>query len=78
MEQLAPGNRVWISTFHSLGAQPILRNTPIASSFDRNFTIYDMADRDKVVKDALEAAGFDKANSRPKVSAAPSARPRTS
>ena len=27
--------------------------------FDRNFTIYDMDDRNKLVKDALEAAGID-------------------
>jgi DNA helicase II / ATP-dependent DNA helicase PcrA len=58
VEQLIPGNRVWISTFHSLGAR-LLRQYAERLGFDRNFTIYDMDDRAKLVKDALDAAGFD-------------------
>src|SRR5213082_152099 len=41
VEQLVPGNRVWVSTFHSLGAR-LLRQYGDHLGFDRNFTIYDM------------------------------------
>ncbi len=58
VEQLVPGNRVWISTFHALGAR-LLRMYADRLGFDRNFTIYDMDDRNKLVKDALEASGID-------------------
>ena len=58
VEQLVPGNRVWVSTFHSFGAR-ILRQYADRLNFDRNFTIYDMDDRARIVKDALAAAGID-------------------
>lgn len=58
VEKLVPGNRVWVSTFHSLGAR-LLRQYGERLGFDRNFTIYDMDDRNKLVKDALEASGID-------------------
>jgi DNA helicase II / ATP-dependent DNA helicase PcrA len=58
VDALVPGNRVWISTFHSLGAR-LLRQYGERIGLDRNFTIYDMDDRNKVVKQSLEAAGLD-------------------
>jgi DNA helicase-2/ATP-dependent DNA helicase PcrA len=58
VEQLVPGNRVWVSTFHSLGAR-LLRQYADRLNIDRNFTIYDPDDRAKLVKDALAAAGID-------------------
>lgn len=58
VEKLAPGNRVWVSTFHSLGAR-LLRQYADRLGFDRNFTIYDTDDRNKLVKDGLESAGID-------------------
>ena len=58
VEQLVPGNRVIVSTFHALGAR-LLRQYADRLGFDRNFTIYDMDDRNKLVKDALEASGID-------------------
>jgi DNA helicase-2/ATP-dependent DNA helicase PcrA len=58
VEKLVPGNRVWVSTFHSLGAR-LLRQYADRLGFDRNFTIYDVDDRNKLVKDALEASGID-------------------
>ncbi|HUR53465.1 MAG TPA: UvrD-helicase domain-containing protein [Gemmataceae bacterium] len=58
VEQLVPGNKVWVSTFHSLGAR-LLRQYSDRLGFDRNFTIYDVDDRNKLVKDALNAAGID-------------------
>jgi DNA helicase II / ATP-dependent DNA helicase PcrA len=58
VDALVPSNRVWVSTFHSLGAR-LLRQYGERIGLDRNFTIYDMDDRTKVVKQALEAAGLD-------------------
>src|SRR5262249_58298740 len=52
VQQLVPGNRVWVSTFHSLGAR-LLRQHADRLNIDRNFTIYDTDDRAKLVKDAL-------------------------
>src|ERR671931_333901 len=53
VEALVPGSRVWISTFHSLGAR-LLRQYGDRLGLDRNFTIYDQADRLRLVKIALE------------------------
>ena len=78
VEDLVPGNRVWISTFHSLGAR-LLRQYADRFGLDRNFTIYDQSDRSQLVKMALEDAGLDNNRFTPGLaSAPPSARPRTS
>ncbi len=58
VEALLPGSRVWISTFHSFGVR-LLREYADRVSLDRNFTIYDQADRSRMVKSALEATGID-------------------
>src|SRR5437868_8798621 len=58
VEALVPDSRVWISTFHSLGAR-LLRQYGERLGLDRNFTIYDQADRTRLVKAALEAANID-------------------
>jgi len=58
IETLTPGNRVWVSTFHSMGAR-LLRQYGERLNLDRNFTIYDQSDRAKMVKGALEDAGVD-------------------
>jgi DNA helicase-2/ATP-dependent DNA helicase PcrA len=58
VEALLPGNRVWISTFHSMGAR-LLRQYADRLNLDRNFTIYDVDDRNKLVKLAIEDAGLD-------------------
>src|SRR5262245_45468219 len=54
VEALVPGNRVWVSTFHSLGAR-LLRQYADRLNIDKNFTIYDTEDRNKLVRDALAA-----------------------
>ena len=58
VEAISPGNRVLVSTFHSLGAR-LLRQYADRLNLDKNFTIYDTDDRNKLVKDALERAGID-------------------
>ena len=78
VEALVPGSRVWISTFHSLGAR-LLRQYADRLGLDRNFTIYDQTDRNKLVKTGPgRRRPRQRAASRPKPSPAPSARPRTS
>ena len=64
VEKLAPGNRVMIRTFHSLGAT-LLRQYADRLAIDRNFTIYDTDDRNRIVKNALEASGMDNAKFTP-------------
>ena len=56
VEALVPGSRVWISTFHALGAR-LLRQYGDRLGLERNFTIYDQTDRAKLVKIALEDSG---------------------
>jgi DNA helicase-2/ATP-dependent DNA helicase PcrA len=58
VEALVPGNKVWISTFHTLGAR-LLRQYADRLELDRNFTIYDTDDRNKLIKLALETSGMD-------------------
>jgi len=58
IEALLPNSRVWISTFHSMGAR-LLRMYAERLGIDRNFTIYDQNDRNKLVKAALEDSGID-------------------
>src|SRR5437763_13364203 len=60
VEALVPNSRVWVSTFHSLGAR-LLRQYADRVNLDRNFTIYDQSDRTRLVKGSLEAAGVDHA-----------------
>ena len=55
---LVPESRVWISTFHSLGAR-LLRQYADRVNLDRNFTIYDQNDRHRLIKAALEQSGVD-------------------
>src|SRR4051794_24923746 len=66
VQALVPGNRVWISTFHSMGAR-LLRQYGEGLGLDRNrnFTIYDQSDRARLVKMALEDAGIDNARFTP-------------
>ena len=58
IEALVPNSRVWISTFHSLGAR-LLRQCGDRLGLGRNFTIYDQHDRNRLVKAALEASNID-------------------
>src|SRR5262245_16727319 len=58
VEALVPESKVWISTFHSLGAR-LLRVHAERLHLDRNFTIYDQDDRKKLIKDAVLAAGLE-------------------
>jgi len=69
VEALMPGNRVWISTFHSFGAR-LLRQYADRLGLDRNFTIYDQNDRVRIAKMALENVQVNKARITPESVAA--------
>jgi DNA helicase II / ATP-dependent DNA helicase PcrA len=58
VEALVPGTRVWMSTFHAFGAR-LLRQYHDRLELDRNFTIYDVGDRKRLIKSAVEAADLD-------------------
>jgi DNA helicase-2/ATP-dependent DNA helicase PcrA len=58
VEELLPTKGMWISTFHSVGVR-LLRSYADKLGLEKNFTIYDQADRVRVVKTALEAAQID-------------------
>src|SRR5712692_8212787 len=58
IDVLVPDSRVWISTFHSLGAR-LLRLYADRLGLERNFTIYDQQDRNRLIKAALEAVNID-------------------
>jgi DNA helicase II / ATP-dependent DNA helicase PcrA len=58
VDALVPGNRVWVSTFHSLGAR-LLRQYGDRIGLDKNFTIYDIDDRNKLIKICMAASTFD-------------------
>jgi DNA helicase-2/ATP-dependent DNA helicase PcrA len=58
IEAILGPSRVWISTFHSLGAR-LMRQYADRLGLDRHFTIYDQGDRNRLVKAALEAANID-------------------
>jgi DNA helicase-2/ATP-dependent DNA helicase PcrA len=64
IDALSPGNKVWISTFHSLGVR-LLRQYHDRFDVDRNFTIYDQNDRVTIVKQALEDAGIESGRATP-------------
>jgi DNA helicase-2/ATP-dependent DNA helicase PcrA len=56
--EVPPHRFLRISTFHSLGVY-LLRRYADRVGLDRNFTIYDQGDRNRMVKAALEAANID-------------------
>ena len=64
VEALLPGNRVWISTFHSFGVR-MLRQYGERLGLDRNFTIYDQSDRTRLVKQAIAASNLDDTRYKP-------------
>lgn len=55
VEQLAPGERVWVSTFHRFGAR-LLREYADLVGLTPNFTIYDTADAKQTLARVIDAA----------------------
>ena len=46
--------RVWISTFHSLCVRILREHIDLIDGYDKNFTIIDEADKDKIIKELLK------------------------
>jgi DNA helicase-2/ATP-dependent DNA helicase PcrA len=53
IDALAPGSGVWVGTFHGVCAR-LLRSYAPRIGIDRGFTIYDQADRLRVLKQVIE------------------------
>ncbi len=51
-------NSMWVSTIHSMCVK-ILRSNIHLLGYDKNFTIYDETDKDRVLKHVLELLGLD-------------------
>jgi DNA helicase-2/ATP-dependent DNA helicase PcrA len=54
VERLAPGEKVWVSTFHRFGAK-MLRKYAERVGLDPNYTIYDAGDARQTLKRVIEA-----------------------
>jgi DNA helicase-2/ATP-dependent DNA helicase PcrA len=62
--ELAPGGRVWLSTFHRFGAR-LLRQYADYIGLEPNFTIYDTADARQTIKRVIEAREINTLNYSP-------------
>lgn len=57
VEKLAPGEQVWLSTFHRFGAR-LLRDYADYVGLTPNYTIYDTADARQTLTRVIEAGNF--------------------
>ncbi len=62
--ELAPGRRVWLSTFHRFGAM-LLRRYAEYVGLEPNFTIYDTSDARQTIKRVIEAREINTLNYSP-------------
>jgi DNA helicase-2/ATP-dependent DNA helicase PcrA len=62
--ELAPGGRVWLSTFHRFGAM-LLRRYANYAGLEPNFTIYDTSDSRQTIKRVVEARDINILNYSP-------------
>lgn len=58
VEELAPGQRVWVSTFHRFGAR-LIREFADYVGLSPNFTIYDASDSRQTLKRVIESGNID-------------------
>ena len=65
VEALEVARGAWISTFHSLCARILRRDIGVLEGYTRDFSIYDTADRNALIKDLLKAAQFDTTRFKP-------------
>jgi DNA helicase-2/ATP-dependent DNA helicase PcrA len=60
IEALASRSRVWIGTFHGFCARMLRKYSPLVG-IDTGFSIYDQADRLRVVKSVMDVLGWEEA-----------------
>jgi ATP-dependent DNA helicase UvrD/PcrA len=58
IEDLVPRSAVWVGTFHGFCARMLRRYSPLVG-IDTNFSIYDQADRLRVVKSVMDVIGWE-------------------
>jgi DNA helicase II / ATP-dependent DNA helicase PcrA len=58
IEDLAPRSAVWVGTFHGFCARMLRKYSPLVG-IDTGFSIYDQADRLRVVKSVMEVMGWE-------------------
>ncbi len=58
VEQLLPGTRIWVSTFHRFCAR-LLREWARGVGLKPQFTIYDTTDQQQLLRDVLNELNFD-------------------
>ncbi len=64
VDRLAPGQPVWMGTFHRFCAQHLRRFAPMVGLAE-NYSIYDTADAKAAMKRAIEAAGISLSHATP-------------
>ena len=64
-EQLIPERGLWISTFHAMCARILRMRIDALGGFTRDFTIYDTADKNQLVKSILKDLQYDTKRFRP-------------
>ncbi len=64
VELLAPGQPVWMSTFHRFCSRLLRGHAPLVG-LSENFTIYDTSDSRQVLRRVMEEAGVDPAHYTP-------------
>ncbi|MCS7467250.1 UvrD-helicase domain-containing protein [Stieleria sp. ICT_E10.1] len=64
LEKLAPGQKVWMGTFHRFCAQ-LLRRYASMVGLQENYSIYDTSDSKQAMKRAIEAAGVSTTHASP-------------
>lgn len=65
VEALVPERGLWVSTFHSMCARILRMRIDALGTFDRDFTIYDTADKNQLVKQILKDLSYDIKRFRP-------------
>ena len=64
-EALVPERGLWVSTFHSMCARILRMRIDALGGFTRDFTIYDTADKNALVKSILKDLEYDTKRFRP-------------
>jgi len=65
VESLVPESGLWISTFHSMCARILRMRIDAMGTFTRDFTIYDTADKNQLIKTILKDLSYDLKRFRP-------------
>lgn len=59
------GGGAWVSTFHSTCARILRREIECLEGYTRDFSIYDTADRNRLIKELLKRANYDATRFKP-------------